>query len=331
MVYTWQVDQWQRALRYLNNNRLAHAILLSGPSAIGKLEFCLSYIQRMNCTQPTQDNYACGTCGDCHLFKARTHPDVRMINVDENDQVKGEQIKIDDIREINRFMSLSRQRGLYKVVCINQAERMNINAANALLKALEEPPPNSILFLISDRADTLLATIKSRCQIWKFGLPDYKQALNWLQQQEEDAAWQSLLPVSGNRPLLALELHKTGLGEARATFYHHLNQLMQDQEKTTTISAKLQNEELEKLVGWQQTWCADLIRCHYKKQPVTIENPDIRRSLHSLIGRVDLQLLYSYLDKLIELRRFSSAPLNKRLFIEDMLIRCQEILKQPGH
>lgn len=332
MIYPWQAQQWQQSLQYLIRKRLPHAILLSGPSSIGKLEFCLSYIQRMNCTQPTQDNNACGICRDCHLFKVRTHPDVRMINVDESvDQIKVDQIKVDDIREINKFMSLSRQQGTYKIVCINQAELMNINTANALLKTLEEPPPNSILFLISHRANTLLATVKSRCQIWRFNLPDKDQAMNWLQQRADGVAWETLLPVSGNRPLLALALHETGLGEARAAFYHDIHQLMQHQEKVTTISAKLQNEDLEKLVTWQQAWCADLVRCHYKKEPVTIENPDIRRSLHSLIGRVDLQLLFSFWDKLIELRRFSSAPLNKRLFIENMLIRCQEILQQPLH
>ncbi len=325
MTYPWQADQWQKSLHYLISKRLAHAILISGPSAIGKLEFCLSYIQRMNCTQPTKENNACGVCSDCHLFQVRTHPDIRMINVDED----VDQIKVDDIREINQFMSLSRQQGLYKIVCINQADLMNKNAANALLKTLEEPPANSILFLISHRADTLLATIKSRCQIWRFCVPSEKQSLNWLQQQTESAAWETLLPVSGNRPLLALELFETGLGEARTAFYHDISQLMQHKEKVTKISAKLQNEDLDMLISWLQGWCADLVRCSYMKEPVTLENPDIRRSLHSLVSRVDLQLLFSFWDKLIELRRFSSAPLSKRLFIEDMLIRCQDILEQP--
>ncbi len=325
MIYPWQADQWRKSLHYLISKRLAHAILISGPSAIGKLEFCLCYIQRMNCTQPTKENNACGVCSDCHLFQVRTHPDIRMINVDED----VDQIKVDDIREINQFMSLSRQQGLYKIVCINQADLMNKNAANALLKTLEEPPANSILFLISHRADTLLATIKSRCQIWRFCVPSEKQSLNWLQQQTESAAWETLLPVSGNRPLLALELFETGLGEARTAFYHDISQLMQHKEKVTKISAKLQNEDLDMLISWLQGWCADLVRCSYMKEPVTLENPDIRRSLHSLVSRVDLQLLFSFWDKLIELRRFSSAPLSKRLFIEDMLIRCQDILEQP--
>ena len=325
MLYPWQEKQWQRSINYVHSQRLAHAILVSGPSAIGKLEFSMSFMQWMNCTQPTIEKYACGECKNCHLFKARTHPDVRMINVDE----VTDQIKVDDIREINRFMSLSQQYGKYKIVCINCADHMNINAANALLKTLEEPPENSILFLVTHRADRLLATIKSRCQIWKFKTPEKSESLQWLGQQIKHADWDTLLSVSGDRPLLALELHETGLGEERATFYSYIDNLLCQKEKVTDLSAKLQNEELERLVIWQQAWCADLVRCHYQKEPVTLENPDIRRTLHSLVGRVDLQSLFQYLDKLIELHRFSKAPLNKRLFIEDMLIRCQEILVQP--
>ncbi len=322
MIYPWQEQQWQRSLNYLDSLRLAHAVLITGPSSIGKLEFCLSLIQRMNCTQPSVKNYACGKCNNCHLFQARTHPDVRMINVDE----LTDQIKVDDIREINNFMVLSRQCGTYKIACINCADHMNVNAANALLKTLEEPPEDSILFLISHHANRLLATIRSRCQIWKFKIPDEDQSITWLQSHNKKMDWDTLLSASGGRPLLALELHETGLGEARATFYHQLEQLMLHKEKVTKLSAKLQNEELEQLVLWQQAWCADLIRCHYQKGPVTLENPDIRRALHSLVGRVDLQSLFQYLDKLIELHRLSKAPLNKRLFIEEMLIGCQEVL-----
>ncbi len=332
MIYPWQAEAWQQFLQYLITDRLPHAILLTGPSAIGKIEFCLAYMQRMNCMCPTQDDYACGVCVNCRLFKAGTHPDVRMLNIDKDqDQPTAEQIKVDDIRDVNQFVSLSRQQARYKLVCMNHAHLMNTNAANALLKTLEEPPADSILFLVSHRAENLLATIKSRCQIWKFCLPNKEQALQWLQQQENNSTWDTILSVSGYRPLLALDLHQTGLGEARARFYDHLSQLMRGTGKVTTISTSLQNETLEQLVAWQQGWCADLIRCHYAKQPVTLENPDIHRSLHSLVGRVDLGLLFDFLHKLAELHRLSNAPLNRRLFIEDMLIRCRDTLKQPCH
>lgn len=330
-MYAWHSDNWLQVSRYLKDKRLAHALLLSGPAAIGKLEFCMSFIQRLNCTNPTLDDYACGECKDCRLFMANIHPDVRLINAneDELDKNKVEQIKVDDVREINLFMTLSRQQGNYKIVCINHAETMNVNAANALLKTLEEPPQNALLFLISHRADTLLPTIKSRCQIWKFNLPEEAQSLAWLEQQDDNVDWQNLLKVAGHKPKLALDLHQSGLGENRLDFYRDVHQLFHGKINITKVSIKHQDTSLERLVGWQQAWCADLIRCHYGNEPVTLENPDIRRSLHSLVGRVDLHLLYRFMDKLIELRRFSSAPLNKRLFIEDMLIRCQEALKQP--
>ena len=331
MIFPWHSDKWSQTTRYFKDKRLAHAVLLSGPEDIGKLEFCLAYIQRLNCTNPTLDDHACGSCRDCQLFSANTHPDIRLINAndDDLDKNKVEQVKVDDVRDINQFIMLSRQQGEYKVVCINYAETMNINAANALLKTLEEPPQNSILFLISHRADSLLPTIKSRCQIWKFNLPGEAESLAWLTQQKADDKWPSLLKVAGFRPLLALELQQSGLGEDRLDFYRDVHQLFHGKINITKVSAKHQDVQLERIVGWQQAWCADLVRCHYENEPVTLENPDIRRSLHSLVGRVDLHLLFRFMDKLIELRRFSSAPLNKRLFIEDMLIRCQDVLEQP--
>ena len=155
------------------------------------------------------------------------------------------------------------------------------------------------------------------------------KSLSWLVQQREHDNWQALLKVAGNRTLLALELCESGLSENRADYYKDLECFLQFKTDVMKVSAKHQDERLERLVLWQQSWCADLIRCHYENEPVTLENPDIRRSLHSLVGRVDLHSLFRFMDKLIELRRFSSAPLNKRLFIEDMLIRCQEVLEQP--
>ncbi len=332
MIYPWQEDLWQQFVRYLNHKRLAHAILVSGPPGIGKREFCLTYIQRMNCTAPNGQPYPCGACKGCHLTRAGTHPDVRLTHAGEGERSSRiEQIRVDDIREINRFISLSRQQGRYKVVCINQADRMNINAANALLKTLEEPPSGSVLFLISHRADSLPATIRSRCQTWKFNTPDPQLALKWLQEKADHPAWGSLLAVSGGRPLLAWELHSSGLGKVRTAFYEHMNRFVQGQEAVTGISASLQNEDPERVAGWLQAWCGDLIRFHFEKDPDTIENPDITQSLHGIAEHVDLQSLFGCLGRLAESRRIARAPMNQRLFIEDMLVQCQQSLQRSGH
>ena len=331
MIFPWLEDAWQQYLQYLVDGRLTHAILVSGPSAIGKQEFCRAYIQRMNCTNPGPQGYPCGSCENCHLIRAGTHPDVRLINMEDVEGAdRSEQIKVDDIREINRFMALSRQQGQFKVVCINRAHRMNINAANALLKTLEEPPPGSVLFLVSQRIEGLPATIRSRCQIWRFGVPSPALALSWLQEKAAGPAWQDLLGACGGRPLLAWESHDSGLGKIRTAFYEQLHALMAGRETVTGISSRLRNEDPERIAEWLQAWCADLIRCCFKEHPETIENPDVLEGLQSLAQQATPDSLFDCLDRLTESRRIVSTSINQRLFVENMLIQCQQSLQPPS-
>lgn len=331
MIYPWLEDTWQQYLQYLADERLTHAILVSGPPAIGKLEFCRTYIQRMNCTNPGPQGHPCGACENCHLITAGTHPDVRLVNTEEAEgSDRSEQVRVDDIREINRFMALSRQQGRFKVVCINRAHRMNINAANALLKTLEEPPAGSVLFLVSHRIEGLPATIRSRCQIWRFGMPDPALALHWLQEKAASPAWQDLLGACGGRPLLAWESYDSGLGKMRVAFYEQLHALMAGRETVTAISSRLRNEDPERVTEWLQAWCGDLIRCRFRKHPETIENPDVLESLQNLAQQATPHSLFDCLDRLVESRRIVSASMNQRLFIENMLVQCWQSLQPPS-
>ena len=332
MIFPWQKDSWQKYVEYLRCKRLIHAILVSGPPAIGKMEFCLSYIQRMNCLAPVAHQLPCGVCESCHLISVGTHPDVRLVNVDKGEGAERfEQIKVDDIRKVSQFMSLSCQYGRYKTVCINQADRMNINAANALLKTLEEPPSGSVLFLVSDRADCLPATVKSRCQIWNFAVPDSELALQWLQEKADNPSWQSLLAASGGRPLLAWELHNSGLGDMRTAFFDHMSKFVKGQESVTEVSRRFQNESTEKVVSWLQSWCGDLIRYRFNKSSNTFENMDMIKCLRDIAGQMDLQAMLDCMERLAEARRIARAPLNRRLLIEDMLIQCRRALRSPVH
>ena len=331
MIYPWQAHAWQQYVHYLASERLTHAILVSGPAAIGKQEFCRTYAQRMNCTKPGPQGHPCGACDNCHLIRAGTHPDVRFINMEEAGAAdRSEQIRVDDIREINRFMALSRQQGQFKVVCINHAHRMNINAANALLKTLEEPPAGSVLFLISHRPQQLPATIRSRCQTWKFSVPDPALALHWLQEKATGPAWQDLLGACGGRPLLAWESHDSGLGKTRTAFYEQLLALMTGRETVTGMSSRLRNEDPERIIEWLQAWCGDLIRCCYKEHPETIENPDVLEGLQNLAQQTTPPCLFDCLDQLAESRRIASVSMNQRLFIENMLVQCQQSLQPPS-
>lgn len=148
----------------LRRGCLAHAYLFSGEEGIGKLRVARALAQTANClasgTSPGEE--ACGQCLSCRTFEAGTHPDWVYI------QPEGTMIKIGQVRELGQKISLSPISARYRFVIFHHAESMNQEAANALLKGLEEPPRHTVMILITSRPHALLKTVVSRCQGIRF-------------------------------------------------------------------------------------------------------------------------------------------------------------------
>lgn len=140
----------------IRKKRVPAALLFSGDSGIGKRSTALIYIQALNCLSPVNGD-ACGACPSCHKIRNGNHPDLLVIEPD------GSEIKIETIRAIEGFLSMKPYEGRTKAVLIDTADAMNINASNAFLKTLEEPPADSVIILISASPDSLPDTIRSRC------------------------------------------------------------------------------------------------------------------------------------------------------------------------
>ena len=142
------------------SNRTAHAYLISGPDQVGKMTLARALAQALTCEtpQPGPGLGACGRCRSCRLAHEASHPDHRLI------EPSGGQLKIDQIRDLIREASLSPVEGRFKVFMLRSFDRANLNAANALLKTLEEPTPTTRILLTSSQATSLLPTITSRCQ-----------------------------------------------------------------------------------------------------------------------------------------------------------------------
>lgn len=198
----WQATAFRDLRRLQASARLGHAWILSGIPGIGKLKFARRFASFLLCQQPAADG-PCGQCNACHLFDKGTHPDWLLL------QPPKRLIVVDQIREAIDFASNTSQRGGYKIVCIEPAEAMNQNAANALLKLLEEPPAGTLLLLVSQQAGLLLPTLRSRCQHLKLPLPPAPQALDWLMAQGCTADAHRLLQKAGGAPLRALALAET--------------------------------------------------------------------------------------------------------------------------
>ena len=205
----WQADSWHRVSQQVDKDRLPHALLAVGAPGIGKYRFAQALAARLLCQQVAA-GVACGQCHACELLNAGTHPDLLLLAPEEDSR----QIKIDQVRATVEFVARTPAISPRKVIVIDPADAMNLNAANALLKSLEEPGASTVFLLLSDQPSMLPATIRSRCQRLDLALPGREQTLPWLAAivgGEKEA--ESLLAAASGRPVEALALF-TGDGLA---------------------------------------------------------------------------------------------------------------------
>jgi DNA polymerase-3 subunit delta' len=151
--------------RSLAADRMAHAVLFAGPSGVGKMTAAEAFAKALLCHN--EGDTACGECTACRKVDHGNHPDLHLV-VPEG---AGRQIRIDVVRQrVVRELGLKPFESDHKIVLIDDADAMNDLSANCLLKTLEEPPPGSVLVLVTARPDALLETIVSRCRVVRFGL-----------------------------------------------------------------------------------------------------------------------------------------------------------------
>ncbi|REK67385.1 MAG: DNA polymerase III subunit delta' [Brevibacillus sp.] len=162
---TWEMfAQQPRAAELLHhslqNGRLAHAYLFAGPKGAGKKRMALHVAKSLFC--PEREADACGACLTCRRIEAGNHPDVLLIEPD------GASIKIDQIRALQKEMAMRAVESTHKVYIVEHMDRMTVQAANSLLKFLEEPPAGVVALLLTEHSHAMLPTILSRCQIVSF-------------------------------------------------------------------------------------------------------------------------------------------------------------------
>ena len=221
--FPWQGAQWTQLSRAFAAKQLAHAYLLSGCEGLGKSLFADGFARYVLCKRPIAQNaaagltdtaVACGSCNNCLKGGVGNHPDILTIEPEEGSK----NIKIDQIRWLSEFVIRSSHSGGAKVVIIQGAHLLNANAANALLKTLEEPNDNTHVFLVSDHPGRLVATIRSRCQKLAFQVPNADIAASWLQTIIGEGNITSILEASDMRPLIALQLAEGDSLQDRAQF-----------------------------------------------------------------------------------------------------------------
>jgi len=163
--------------RSIRSRRLAHGYLFRGPDGVGKSLFARSLAASVNC-RSREGIDACGSCSSCRKYSSANHPDFMVISPEKGT------IRIDTIREMKKSLSYPPYESIMRVVLLEDIHTMRQEAANSLLKSLEEPPDNNLLILTAESSRDVLATIISRCQV----VPFYSLTLEQTQQvlQEDD-------------------------------------------------------------------------------------------------------------------------------------------------
>lgn len=328
----WQVHAARAALA--DGERWPHALLIHGARGLGKHAFALNCALALLCESPGPDHLACGTCPSCRYAIAGQHPDLMRLELIEIDQEDGglkivDTIAIDRVRALVEFVQLTSHRQRAKVAVIAPAERMNVSAANALLKTLEEPPEGKYLILVSDAPGRLPPTILSRCRKLAAPQPTSGDAQAWLAGQGvADPAL--ALAQAGGAPLSALAHADPAIVAERKLWLTALCDpaRLASFELAARIEGGSKSERKSRLayaVDWLAAWTADLARVNAGDRARF--NPDAEAALERLALRVAPVPLFRYHRLLLAQRALMAHPLSPRLVAEALLIDYQALFR----
>jgi len=272
----------------LQKNRLPNSLLFHGPEGVGKRNLAFSLAKAVNCERRTDDS--CDECPACQAISAGRFPDVQEI------KPSGPVIKVDHVREMRQAAYLRPMAGRKRVFIISDADKMNDESFNTVLKILEEPPSFSHFILVTDKLHLILPTIRSRCQALQFA-PVSKEVIAGALREKgfgEDQARIGSLFVSGNLEK-ALELNWDETQEVRREAWNLFVSLARPEEPSRFLRSygfgqrNLIREDLENRLAIMASFCRDMALIKEGGDVSLLLNPDFAEELRALDGSWSLE------------------------------------------
>ncbi|HSH05211.1 MAG TPA: DNA polymerase III subunit delta' [Anaerolineae bacterium] len=320
--HDWAVQLLTAAITH---GRIGHAYLFTGPAHIGKITLARLFTQALNCLDHNPQQRPCGICRPCQLIANDRHSDVHILTPELSSRGIPS-IKINAIRELQRDLQLTAAEGRYKIAIIRQFDAANINAANAFLKTLEEPPNNVILLLTATDADALLDTIRSRCrtiQLRPLATADIETALQtrW---QLPPAEAQTLAHIANGRLGWALRAHHDPTLQAtRQTHLDHLDTTLQgDHIIRFNLADKLAKKaaDLPPLLQTWVSWWHDLILLQTGRPLGHLTNIDRQTTLNQYAQTLTPAQTLTSLQQTQETILHLDRNVNTRLALENLFL-----------
>jgi DNA polymerase III subunit delta' len=303
--------------------RLPHALLVHGPRGVGKLALAERFAQYLLCEHADAAARPCGVCDACRWYLAGNHPDFRRLEpevmaktpVAEADAEEGAEtparrakqpslfITVDQVRGLADFLNIGSHRGALRIALLHPAEDLyQPNAANALLKSLEEPPAGAIFILVSHRPARLLPTVRSRCVAVPVPIPSADVALRWLSSQGVEKA-ERWLAFAGGAPLQAVQY-----AEDAAPWERLLKspQSVEDRDSLEVLAEALQK------IAYDRVFSAFGLPPKYRTGTAAGNPAKVRHWI-------------GYARKMGQNRVLTRHPLNPRLFSTDMLAEMADL------
>jgi len=313
MEITWLKDfarLWSEGIR---QGRMPHAVLLAGPVGVGK---------RAAAAWMAAGHLGIGSPAALPRFpfERPEHADLRWVEPPENKQG----ILIDQVRELVADLQLTSYQGGGKVAVIEPANAMTRNAANSLLKTLEEPPGDALLILVADRIGRLPATVFSRCQRFDFAPPPEGEGLRWLDQLQPGNRWAEALRFAGNAPLAALGALEHL--DTSQTMSRELSAVGAGKLSPIDVAARWSKLDVAFVLDWLarqlRLGLLALAGGRDRAAGLTIDE--------SVLKRMDMRNLFCYLDTINRLRGQPGGSYNVQLTLEGLLIDWADGLADAG-
>jgi DNA polymerase-3 subunit delta' len=319
--HAWAVEMLKE---HLTHDSVRHAYLFSGPPGLGRRTLALRLVQALNCPQPAAPGEPCGKCKTCQQIERMQYADLAVIQAEK----EGGTLKVEQIRAIRQSLVLKPYQGRYRVALFLRFQEANANAANALLKTLEEAPAQVVLILTADTPESLLPTIVSRCEVLRLRPLPVETVESYLKEQGAEQTQARLLAhISGGRPGYALRLMQDKETLAfRTTRLEDLQKLLRSSrrerfsyaEKLTDRKYEEKERFRETLLLWLSFW-RDVMLCASGAE-APLANVDRTAEIEGLAGKVSLAQAHRLVREAEEAIDKLERNVNPRLLAEVLLL-----------
>lgn len=304
--------------------RLPHALLISGADGLGKRELAAWLSCAVLCERSDTSLNCCGECASCKLIAAESHPDVLWVSPEEDKQ----QISVDQIRAACERLTKTSYRQGYKVAIVTPAHQMTVNAANSLLKTLEEPTPQSLLVLLTSQPSALPPTVRSRCQQIPLHRPSEQDALDWLRREASAEVNPAVLAFAGGAPLRALAYADGRFDALDQSMQRSLAELLSGDTDVTQVAAAWAKDALVDRLTWLDLWLTSAARGALAGSDDPITFPPRRAHLPTLPRTLNISGVYSMVDRVRALKaQLARTALQRELALESWLVALIQCLR----